>query len=76
MEKKKSSLYNIGGLWIRESKDGEKHYLSGNIMFNGSQYKIFVFENQYKRTKKHPDYNVVLDISNVESKPAKTATLL
>lgn len=64
MEQKKRSLfYNIGVLWIKESSAGN-HYLSGEFMLNGICYKICVFENQYKKNKSHPDYNIVLNTFN------------
>lgn len=58
------------GLWKNVSKEG-KTFLSGSI----GQARVLVFPNEYKKTEKDPDFNLVLspkekeDHRAVEPKP-------
>lgn len=44
---------DIGALWVKTSKNG-KQFLTGTI--NGQ--KIVIFQNNYKKEQKQPDYKV------------------
>jgi len=46
----------IGGLWISESKNGNK-LMKGNIEINGKKEYIIIFKNNYKKDKQ-PDYMI------------------
>lgn len=47
----KSSMVNIGGLWLNRKADGEV-FFSGS--FNGA--KLLIFKNNFKESDNHPDY--------------------
>ena len=53
---------NIGALWLKESKKGNK-FMSGVVELGGEKYNIVVFKNTYKEKENHPDYRIF------ESKP-------
>ncbi len=45
-----------GGLWLRESKGGEK-YMTGTL----GGVKVLIFKNKRKRNENDPDYTLCLD---------------
>jgi hypothetical protein len=47
---------HLSGLWLNESKGGEK-YFSGSMGSNG---KILIFKNGHKAKDSDPDYNLYL----------------
>ena len=49
-------LIKLGGLWINETKDGEK-YFNGKL---SPTTKVMIFKNKYKDTENHPDYIMYL----------------
>ena len=44
-------MIQLGGLWINESKSGNK-YMSGYL----GNAKLMIFKNNFKSEDKHPDY--------------------
>ena len=52
---------NRTGLWIRESKSGNK-FMSGNLKIEGKEYSIRIFKNDRKETNKQPDYTMFYDL--------------
>lgn len=58
-----SKMLQLGGLWINESKKGEKYMVGylGNL-------RLLVFKNQYKEEEKHPDYIMYVDEKDREEK--------
>ena len=53
MADKESDLVEIGGLWLNESKGGEK-YFSGSL---GSA-RLIIFKNKFKEADNQPDYRL------------------
>ena len=52
----------LGALWKRESKGGEK-YLTGTLKFTeaikaGDEVQVIIFSNKGKKADTHPDLNV------------------
>lgn len=47
---------SIGGLWISESKNGNK-LMKGSIEIDGKKEYIIIFKNNYKKDKQ-PDYMI------------------
>lgn len=45
---------SIGGLWVTESKNGNK-LMKGSIEIDGKKEYIIIFKNNYKKDKQ-PDY--------------------
>ena len=68
MENKKS---NIGGLWLKTSKAGNK-FMSGSIEIEGNKHQFIVFKNKHKDSEKHPDY-VILPSTPLPAKPVNSA---
>ena len=64
----------LTGLWKNTSKDG-KTYLSGSL----GAVRVLVFPNEYKKTEKDPDFNLLLspkedkDHKPVDEKPTAPA---
>lgn len=56
MANDKSDMAYIGGLWLNESKAGEK-YFSGSF---GIGARILIFKNKNKESDNHPDYNMYI----------------
>ncbi len=52
----KNTMLQIGALWKKTREDGTE-YLCGRF---GDYATLHVFENNYKKTDKHPDFNVVI----------------
>lgn len=52
-------MKKIGGLWMRESKDGKK-YASGKVLVNGVEVEIVVFSNERKEKETQPDKLIYL----------------
>ena len=50
---------SIGALW-KKSVNG-KELLSGLIELDGKKYKLAIWQNDYKKEDKHPDYKVYID---------------
>lgn len=49
---------SIGGVWIRESKGGDK-YISLQVEVNGQKINLVGFKNKYKEDGgKQPDYKL------------------
>lgn len=51
MGEKNNDMLQLGGLWVNETKKGEKYmvgYLGG--------LRLLVFKNKYKKEDKHPNY--------------------
>jgi len=47
---------NIGGLWLKTSKSGNK-FMSGSIEIEGKKHQFVVFKNKHKEEgSNHPDY--------------------
>ena len=49
---------NIGALWIKKGKKGD--FFSGQLTVDGVVTSIIVFKNDYKKSDKHPDYQIYL----------------
>lgn len=47
---------SIGGLWISESKNGNK-LMKGSIEIDGKKEYIIIFKNNYKKDRQ-PDYMI------------------
>ncbi len=63
IERKQERQQSIGGLWLKEKKDGGK-YMSGSIEVAGQKVQIVIFRNTHKQEgEKTPDYRIY------ESKP-------
>ena len=52
---------NRTGLWVRESKSGNK-FMSGNLKIGDKEYNIRIFKNDRKETNKQPDYTMFYDL--------------
>lgn len=53
-------MIELTGLWLNESKSGEK-YFSGRL--GGG--KVLIFKNKHKSEDKHPDYRMyVTEVEN------------
>jgi hypothetical protein len=50
----------IGGLWIKESKNGQK-FMSGNIEIGKSKLNISVFKNDKSENPNRPAYSISVD---------------
>ena len=50
-----SEMIQLTGLWLNQSKSGEK-YFSGNL--GGA--KVLIFKNKHKTEEKHPDYQLYI----------------
>src|SRR5690242_8958539 len=51
---------SIGGLWLNESKQGNK-YMSGSVTIDGKETKVIVFKNTRKKeNERTPDYRIYL----------------
>jgi len=49
---------DIGALWKKESRDGQK-YLSGVVKLeDGTTVRIVVFSNRYKKSENQPDFRI------------------
>ncbi len=59
----------IGALWLRESKDGTKKYMSGIIEDLSGDIQIVVFRNDKKEKENQPDYQILLSEKREERKP-------
>jgi hypothetical protein len=59
------ALRDAGAVWLRESKKGTK-YLRGTIEINGQQHRIQLHKNGFKKTDKHPDYKISLELPDEE----------
>lgn len=51
MSNDNSNLIRLGGLWLNESKNGEKYFSGG--LGNG---RLLVFRNKHKEKDSDPDY--------------------
>lgn len=49
----------LGVLWKRESKSGEK-YLVGTLTFNGQEVQVVAFSNKNKKADNQPDIRVYI----------------
>ena len=56
MSDKKQS---IGAIWKKQVNG--KELLSGSIEIEGKTYKLAIWQNDYKKEAKHPDYKIYLD---------------
>lgn len=57
-EVKTNSKKDIGAIWIKQSKKGDK-YLSAAITINGTKYNLVGFKNNYKdEGSSQPDYRL------------------
>ena len=56
MTDNKERRIKLSGLWLNESKAGEK-YFSGSLGTNG---KLLVFKNEKKEKESDPDYSLYL----------------
>lgn len=65
MSQEKQKFISLGGLWVKEGRDGVK-FLVGNIGFNG---KILIFRNMDKKSDNSPDYFLYLAPSEDKDKP-------
>ena len=53
-----SKKQSIGGIWIRESKSGDR-YVSLQVEVNGQKVNLVGFKNKYKEEGgKQPDYKL------------------
>lgn len=66
-----SSMLQLGGLWINESKKGEKYMVGylGNL-------RLLIFKNQYKKEEKHPDYIMYVDEKERKEENAEADDML
>ena len=48
-----ADMVELGGLWVNESKDGDK-YISGYL----GNAKLLIFKNKFKEEDNHPDYKM------------------
>lgn len=64
-----ADLFEITGLWVSESKSGEK-YMKGSLSLpSGTKLDVFIFKNKNKTTDKQPDYK--LSVGNLKSRERK-----
>lgn len=61
----------LGALWKRESKGGEK-YLTGTLKVKealnvGQELQVIIFSNKSKKADNHPDFNVYISEKNASS---------
>lgn len=67
-ETKTNSKKDIGAIWVKESKKGDK-YLSAVVTINGQKFNIVGFKNNYKEEgSSQPDYRLY----ESEQKPQTT----
>ena len=50
---------SIGALW-RKQVNG-KTLLSGSVTIDGKTVKLAIWENDYKKESKHPDFKIYVD---------------
>lgn len=62
---------NIGGGWIKTSKNGDK-YMSLSIEIDGKKQFVMFKNNHKKEGSNHPDY-VIFPSTPLPSKPANSA---
>lgn len=58
----------IGALWLRNSKDGSKKYMSGVISDLRGDIQIVIFENDRKEKDNQPDFNILVSEKEEEKK--------
>jgi uncharacterized protein (DUF736 family) len=63
----------VGSLWIRDTKDGKKKYLSGVIKIDGVETKISVWKNDKGDNPKRPDYVIQAQIEELPPPPSSDA---
>lgn len=57
-EVKTNSKKDIGAVWVRESKKGEK-YISMQVTINGEKISLVAFKNSFKEEDSNqPDYRI------------------
>jgi len=57
-EVKTNSKKDIGAVWVRESKKGEK-YISMQVTINGEKISLVAFKNTFKAEgSNQPDYRI------------------
>jgi hypothetical protein len=67
----KQTKKNIGGLWIKKSKDQKTSYLNGKISLpDGQELSVVIFKNTYKTEPNQPDYRVFPNEPKDGAKPA------
>lgn len=49
-------MIKVLGLWLHEGRDGKK-MLTGNF----AGVRVVILRNKYKKTDKHPDYQLFID---------------
>jgi hypothetical protein len=49
-------MIKLTGLWENKTSDG-KQFLAGNI----GNARILIFQNDYKKEERHPDYYLFID---------------
>jgi len=71
MSENGKKMLQLGGLWVNESKKGEKYMVGylGNL-------RLLVFKNQYKKEDKHPHYVMYLAEQDHEKESAKDDDIL
>ena len=56
----------LGGLWLKDSKNGTK-YMSGNINIYGAALYISILKNNKKENDKQPDYHIFTSIKKYDN---------
>lgn len=51
---------NKGAIWIKTARSWLK-YKSGTLNVEGKDFKITMFDNQYKNSENQPDFNIVIE---------------
>lgn len=61
METNNTIPNNRTGLWVRESKSGNK-FMGGILKIGEVEYNIRIFRNAKKETNKQPDYTMFYEL--------------
>ena len=57
----------LGGLWLKDSKDGKTKYMNGNINLYGATLYISILKNNKKENDKQPDYYIFTSVKKYDN---------
>jgi hypothetical protein len=66
-------LEKLGALWLGKSARGVS-YMSGVVTIDGTDHRVVVFKNGFKRESKHPDYVIYASEPQETQAPAAKGT--